>query len=85
MGYYCGIDVRNSDEGTFFEKVEKAMVKLPPLAQRGIKELLRAFDLLHMQQRRLYKERHKGMRENEVTRRLQTIPGVGPATAAAFV
>jgi transposase len=74
-----------SDELSFGEKVLKAVVKLPPMAQEGVKELLQAFELLHSQQRRLYRGLHKKMRENDVTRRLQTIPGVGPAVAAAFV
>jgi transposase len=70
---------------SFEEKVRKVTENLPSLAKRGIEELLEAFQLLHKQQRTLYKELHKHTRENEVTKLLQTIPGVGPATAAAFV
>jgi len=74
-----------TDERSFEGKVRKASAELPELAKRGIEELLKAFELLHVQQRTLYKELHKHTRDNETTKRLQTIPGVGPATAAAFV
>lgn len=74
-----------TDERGFEGKVRKASEGLPQLAKRGVEELLKAFELLHTQQRTLYKELHKHARENEVTKLLQTIPGVGPATAAAFV
>ncbi|MCB0338712.1 MAG: IS110 family transposase [Bdellovibrionales bacterium] len=74
-----------TDDPNFEGRVRKASKKLPELARRGIEELLKAFELLHVQQRTLYKELHKHARENEITKLLQTIPGVGPATAAAFV
>lgn len=74
-----------TDEVGFCEKVNKAAKNLPNLAKRGIEELLIAFELLHKQQRDLYRVLNKNTKDNEVTKRLQTIPGVGPATAAAFV
>jgi len=74
-----------TDEVDFSSKVKKAMNKLPPLAQHGIAELLKSFELLHEQQRAMYRKLQKQTRENELTKQLQTIPGVGPATAAAFV
>ena len=74
-----------TDERSFEGKVRQASAQLPELAKRGIEELLKAFESLHVQQRTLYKELHRQARENETTKRLQTIPGVGPATAAAFV
>lgn len=74
-----------TDQLSFAEKVTEASKAVPHLARRGIEELLGAFVLLHDQQRSLYKELHKQVKENEVTKRLQTIPGVGPATAAAFM
>lgn len=69
----------------FYGKVRLAAKELPGLAQKGINELLKAFELLHLQQRSLYRELDKNTWEDETTSRLQTIPGVGPATAAAFV
>lgn len=74
-----------TDETGFYDKVQEAIKKLPKLAQKGVKELRKAFEQLHMQQRAMYKELHKNARENRITKLLQTIPGVGPATAAAFV
>lgn len=74
-----------TDDRDFYKRVQVATEELPQLAQLGIKELLKAFDLLHEQQRALYKVLHKNARENHTTKLLQTIPGVGPATAAAFV
>lgn len=74
-----------TDEASFSKKVGVATKKLPELAQQGVAELVRAFELLHMQQRGLYRRLQKEAKENDLTARLQTIPGVGAATAAAFV
>ena len=74
-----------SDEKSFSEKVCKAMKELPELAQLGVKELLKSFELLYTQQRALYRKLQRESRENDVTKQLQSIPGIGPATAAAFV
>ena len=74
-----------TDESGFEDKVRSAMKKLPELAQHGIAELLKAFVQLHEQQRRLYRELNKEAKDDAVTQLLMTIPGVGPATAAAFV
>jgi len=74
-----------TDESGFEEKVQSAMKKVPELAQKGIAELLKAFVQLHEQQRRLYRELNKEAKNDAVTQLLMTIPGVGPATAAAFV
>jgi len=81
-GIKLGVRGDNSD---FCRQVTTAMKELPIIVQRGLEELLKAYDLIHTQQRRLYQELQKNPRENEVTKRLQTIPGVGAATAAAFV
>lgn len=74
-----------SDEPKFADKVQKAAKELPSLAQQGVLELLKAFEQLHQQQRRLYRELNKHSKSNKLTKRLQSIPGVGPATAATFV
>lgn len=68
-----------TDEAGFSKKVQEAIKTLPKLAQEGIQELLKAFELLHTQQRALYRKLNKHTKENEVTKLLQTIPGVGPA------
>jgi transposase len=83
-----GVKLENcgSDKMAGFEKqVITAMRKLPKLARRGIAELLKAYTQLHEQQRRLYKELNKEAKSHEITALLMTIPGVGAATAAAFV
>jgi transposase len=74
-----------TDESSFNEKVQSAAKKLPPLAREGIEELLKAFEQLYEQQRSLYKKLRKQSWDDESMKRLQSIPGVGPATAAAFV
>ncbi len=61
------------------------MRELPELAQAGIKSLLKSFELLHSQQRAMYRKLQKCTKENELTKRLQTKPSIGPATAAAFL
>jgi transposase len=75
----------STDEASFESKVTQASADLPELAMQGVCELLKAFKLLHVQQRALYKKLQKHTKENEVTKLLQTVPGVGAATAAAFV
>jgi transposase len=74
-----------TDEVTFSSKVREAMKELPLLAQQGIKELLKAFELLHEQGRMMYRELQKQAKKDVVIQRLTTIPGVGAATATAFV
>lgn len=74
-----------TDEGGFVKKVLMAAQKLPTLAREGIEELRKAFELLHEQQRSLYKKLRRQSWNDEVMKRLQSIPGVGPATAAAYV
>ena len=74
-----------SDETNFGEKVRRAMKELPPLARQGIHELLVAFEQVYEQQRKLYRQLNTLTKRDELTKRLQTIPGVGPATAAVFV
>lgn len=77
--------VAGTDEVGFEDKVRSAMKALPPLARRGIVELLKAFQQIHEQQRRLYRELNKEAKKDAVIELLMTIPGIGPATAAAYV
>ena len=78
------ISCRSQNE-QFAEKVQKAIEELPHLARAGIEELLRSFKMLHFQQQAMYKLLQAHSRKNKVMKRLETIPGVGAATAAAFV
>lgn len=73
-----------TDESGFSEKVRKAIEPLPELVRTGIEALLKSFEELHARQRELYKRLGREAKGREVTRLLQTVPGVGPATAAAF-
>lgn len=77
--------VGGADESSFSDKVKAASRKLPELVQVSVAELLKAFEQLHEQQRRLYKDLRRQSWEDEDMKRLQSVPGVGPATAAAFV
>lgn len=74
-----------SDEQSFGARVREILPELPQLAQDGVTELLKAFELLHEQQRAMYRRLNKRTKEDAVTKQLQSIPGVGPGTAAAFV
>lgn len=78
------LSCRSNDE-RFAEEVRQASNELPPLARAGIVELLRSFETLHFQQRAMYKLLQMHSRRTKVISRLETIPGVGAATAAAFV
>jgi transposase len=75
----------SSDDHAFVDKVKAAAEGLSKPVQQAIAELLQAFELLHGQQRRMYKALQKSLKQEEVVQRLMTIPGVGPATAATFV
>ena len=77
--------VASSDEEHFEVKVKAAMVELPRLVQSGIRPLLATYLLLRRQQRRMYRQLQKWANENPVSERLMSIPGVGAATAVAFV
>lgn len=74
-----------SDEGTFGEKVLAAAKQLPPLVRGAIDQLLQAYELLHAQQRAMYKTLQGAVKSEPIAARLTTIPSVGAATAAAFV
>jgi transposase len=74
-----------SADKSFSLQVQHAMESLPDCVRGALMELLQAFELLHAQQRRMYKQLSAIAKEDEVSKRLMTIPGVGCATAAAFV
>lgn len=74
-----------SDEQGFEQKVKAAMKGLPVLARSGIRSLLEGWRLLHKEQKRMYRQLDKIALGRKETAALLTIPGVGPATAVAFV
>ena len=74
-----------SDDGTFSAKVRAAIKGLPEQVRQAMEVLLQSFELLHIQQRAMYKKLQKELKVDPLAERLMTIPAVGPATAAAFI
>jgi transposase len=81
-----GIKLSECGEGeSFADKVKEAVKPLAKSVQAAIQELLQAWELLHGQQKRMYRQLHDHTKSDPVAERLMTIPSVGPATAAAFI
>lgn len=74
-----------SDNGSLATEVREAAERLPKQVRVGLEELVEAFEFLHLRQRRMYKTLQKKATNDPVAKRLMTIPGVGAATAAAFI
>ena len=58
--------------------------RLPPVARTCLKGLARQFVSLHEEINAAERHIHAWHRSNEVSRRLETIPGIGPITASAL-
>jgi transposase len=58
--------------------------RLPAEARSCLESLVRQFFQLHEEITKLEKYIHAGHRSNETSRRLETIPGIGPITASAL-
>jgi transposase len=58
--------------------------RLPPIARTCLEGLVRQFLLLHEEINVTEKHIHAWHRSNEVSRRLETIPGIGPIIASAL-
>ncbi len=58
--------------------------RLPPVARTCLEGLVRQFFSTHDEIALLEKRIHAWHRSNEVSRRLETIPGIGPITASAL-
>jgi len=74
-----------SDEPKFAPSVKAAVAPLDQQVRDGILELLRAFELLHAQQRAMYRRLQKETLLEGPAKLIRTMHGVGAATAAAFV
>ena len=74
-----------TDEADFSQRVKAAAAKLDKQVQSAILEMLRAFELLHSQQRRMYRDLDKATKLEGPAKLLKTAHGVGAATAAAYV
>lgn len=59
--------------------------RIPPVARTCLQGLVRQFSSLHDEIALLEKHLHAWHRSNEASRRLETIPGIGPITASALV
>lgn len=59
--------------------------RLPELARQALLELVGAIEALRPRLQRIEKAIRDTARDNSTARRLMTIPGIGPITAAAFV
>lgn len=73
------------DGEVFVQSVQAAQKELPTDVWSGINNLLELWKLAHEQQRREYKNLTKMAKDDDVAKRLMTVPGVGPATALGFV
>lgn len=81
-----GIKLSERGDGeSFQDRVRKAMKPLAKSVQAAIQELLQAWELLHSQQQRMYRQLQEQVDSDPVAERLMTIPSIGPATAAAFI
>ncbi len=58
--------------------------RLPPVARTCLESLVRQFLSLHEEIYGAEKQLHAWHRSNEASRRLETIPGIGPITASAL-
>jgi transposase len=75
----------STDSESFGEEAKRVAEQLLEPVRYAIEQLVQSFELLHSQQLQMYKDLGTGQKEDPVVRRLKTIPGIGPATAAAFV
>ena len=73
------------DGASFSDRVRTAAAVLPALVRGAIEGLLSAYELLHSQQKAMYKVLERAVPKDPVLMRLTSIPSVGAATAAAFV
>lgn len=79
------IGVVGSDEPSFAKTIKAVAATLDKQVEDAILELLKAFEQLHDQQRKMYRRLDKETRAEGPAKLLRTAPGVGAATAAAFV
>lgn len=81
-----GIIVAGGDGKKFEQSVRAALTEAEPMLRDAVEPLLAMWRLLHDQEQSMYKNiNRKIARKNPDILRLMSVPGVGPATAAAFV
>lgn len=74
-----------SRRGNYVEQVKLELKGCSPTVRSAVAPLLSSYKQLHDRQKKMYKQLDKIAESNEQTRLLMSVPGVGPATAAAFV
>ena len=80
-----GIIVPLGEGAKFKTNVRKAIEGVDELLFRAIDPLLTLWEQLEAEEKRMYKALGKLVSKNVEVKRLLSVPGVGPATAAAFV
>ncbi len=81
-----GIVLKKSSEGeAFVSHVRESISDLSEEIKIVIEDLLQVWQSVYERQRKSYKLLKKMADADEVTKRLMTVPGVGPSTALAFV
>lgn len=70
--------------GTLIALVEGDHVLIPPLARSALLSLIRQLREVHEKVSEMDRQIHAWHRSNELSRRLETIPGIGPITASAI-
>lgn len=79
-----GIRLGTSGDKTFAEKVREKLSGNHALAKEGIEELLKCFEKACEGIKKLTAKIEELAQEDEDTRRLMTIPGIGPITALSY-
>lgn len=77
--------IRVAIGGDFENNVKSVLMKVDPIVREAIRTMLVSWKDLYMRQRAMYRKLKKLSRKTEEVKLLMTIPGVGPATATAFV
>lgn len=81
-----GLVVPAGDGAKFERNIQRMIQDADPLLRSAIEPLLKSWSVLHSTEQEMYKALNRQVaRKNADIRRLMTVPGVGPATAAAFV
>jgi len=81
-----GIIIAVGKDGKFEANVLQALKKAEPMLHAAITPLLKAWKGANLCEKQMYRTLNRQVaRQSQEIRNLMTVPGVGPATAAAFV
>lgn len=79
-----GIRLGSTGDASFIQKVKGVLSNKYTIACDGIESLLLCYDKILEELKKLTRNVEKLTREDEVTRRLMTIPGIGAITALSY-